>query len=359
MDQSRWRTLPRGTVTPFSFEAIRPKEIELPVRDRNGKDYFEGFEVALKKVSQDLPVATNILGQVMQLLWDGIAKPILDALCFEKPTGGGPLPRMWWVTTGWLNVLPIHSAATFSDFPEGTIVDSVMDRVVSSYIPYLRALEFARKKRDAILEDVQSSSPGSALFVQMPETPGYDPFINAEKEVDEATRIVEKFFACTQSKRPVRNQVLREMKKVSMMHFVCHGIADEDDPTKSRLLLSDHARAPFNVRVCLEAKPEVCQLAYLSACETAMSKNVALKDEGIHIVDAIPMAGVPNVIATWWRVVDEESVSVASGFYKNLVDECGAFDTARAGRAIHATAKDLRDRGINPFIWAAYVHFGA
>ncbi len=159
------------------------QNIELPVRDHNGKDYHEGFEVALSKLGQDLSVATNILSQVMQLLWDGIAKPVLDALCFKNFTNVGSLPQVWWITTGWLNMLPIHTAANFSDGPGGTIVDSVMDRVVSSYIPNLRALKFARKRRGAILDDVPLSL-GTAVFFQMSETPGYDPLPNAKKEVE-------------------------------------------------------------------------------------------------------------------------------------------------------------------------------
>ena len=333
--------------------------IGLPVRNQDCIDHHKRFEEALKKVSQDIPVATNLLGQVMQSMWEGIAKPVLDALGFQKPTTRGPLPRMWWVTTGWLNVLPIHAAATFSDSPGGTIVDSVMDRVVSSYVPNLRALQFARKRRDTTTQHLHPPDLGTALFVQMPKTPGHDPLTNAEKEVDEAIRIVGKSYESVRCDKPRRNQVLREMQNASIVHFVCHGIADSDDPTKSRLLLSDHVTAPFDVRAWHKAKLDNCRLAYLSACETAMTKNLALKDEGIHIADTVLMAGVPNVIATWWRVVDEESVNVASGFYENLVDGCGGFDSARSGRAIHAAAKSLRDGGTNPFIWAAYVHFGA
>ena len=292
-------------------------------------------------------------------MWEGIAKPVLDALGFQKPTTKGPLPRMWWLTTCWLNVLPIHAAATFSDSPGGTIVDSVMDRVVSSYVPNLRALQFARKRRDTTTQRPHPPDLGTALFVQMSTTPGQDPLTNAKKEVDEAIRIVGKSYKSVRRDKPCRNQVLREMQNASIVHFVCHGIADSDDPTKSRLLLSDHVTAPFDVRAWHKAKLDNCQLAYLSACETAMTKNLALKDEGIHIANAALMAGVPNVIATWWRVVDEESVSMASGFYENLGDGCGGFDIARSGRAIHAVAKVLRDGGANPFIWAPYVHFGA
>ena len=350
-------------ITPWYSHAVLIQDtnihnIGLPVRNQNCIDDHKKFEEALRKVSQDLPLATSLLGQVMQSMWEGIAKPVLDALGFEKPTTRGPLPRMWWVTTGWLNVLPIHAAATFSDSPGGTIVDSVIDRVVSSYVPNLRALQFARKRRDATTR-LQPPDLGTALFVQMPKTPGHDPLTNAEKEVDEAIRIVGKAYESVRCDKPRRNQVLREMQKATIVHFVCHGIADSDDPTKSRLLLSDHVTAPLDVRACHKAKVDNCRLAYLSACETAMTKNLALKDEGIHIADAVLMAGVPNVIATWWRVVDEESVSLVSGFYENLVDGCGGFDDARSGRAIHAAAKAVRDGGTNSFIWAAYVHFGA
>ncbi len=90
-----------------------------------------------------------------------------------------------------------------------------------------------------------------------------------------------------------------------------------------------------------------------------MTKNVSPRDESIHIADAVLMAAVPHVIATWWRVADEESVNMANGFYSNMIDDRGAFDTARSARAIHASSKALRDEGTNPFTWGAYVHFGA
>ena len=348
-------------VTPWYSHAILIRHdsianIELPIRDHDGKECHEGFEVALKQVTHDLPAATNVLGQVMQWLWDGIAKPILDALGFKKTTDGSTLPRMWWLTTGWLNVLPIHTAANFSDTPGANIVDSVMDRVVSSYVPNLRALKFARGRHTTLWNNEQAEK---MLLVQMLETPGYDTLPNSRKEIAEVARIVGGSFSCIQRENPTRKIVMADMEQVSLMHFVCHGVADADDPTKSRLLLADHVISPFDVRACHKANLDKCQLAYLSACETAMTRNPALKDEGIHIADAVLMAGVPNVIATWWRVVDEESVSMAVGFYENLVDDDGLFSTARSARAVHAAAKILRDKGTNPFIWGAYVHFGA
>ncbi|KAM0805405.1 hypothetical protein BDR22DRAFT_884935 [Usnea florida] len=95
--------------------------IGLPVRNQDCIDHHERFEEALRKVPQDLPAATNLLGQVMQSMWEGIAKPVLDALCFEKPTTQGPLPRMWWVTTCWLNVLPMLHVIHRPSIPMVTI----------------------------------------------------------------------------------------------------------------------------------------------------------------------------------------------------------------------------------------------
>ena len=346
-------------LTPWYSHAIliqstKIENLELDIQELNGKDYYDGLVEALKRLPHYLNTATNILGQVMQLLWDRIAKPILDALGFQKVARGTALPRMWWLTTGWLNVLPIHAAADFSDGPGGTITDSVVDRAVSSYAPNLRALAHARRRRDALLP----SDTRTSLVVSMPETPGYEALPNASKEADEVTCTLTRYAACYSLDRPSRSQVLQGMRKASVVHFICHGISDQEDPTKSRLLLTDHARCPLDIRALHKTKFEHCALAYLSACETAITKDLALMDEGIHIADAILMAGVPSVIATWWEVVDEESVNVSRCFYEGLTEQGGTLDTSRSAEAIHRGVRILKDRGVNPFIWAAYVHFG-
>ena len=92
------------------------------------------------------------------------------------------------------------------------MVDFVMDRVVSSYVPNLRALQFARKRRDTTSQRLHPPDLGTALFVQMPKTPGHDAIQNAEKEVDEVIRIVGQSYDSVRCDQPRRNHVLREMQ---------------------------------------------------------------------------------------------------------------------------------------------------
>jgi CHAT domain-containing protein len=109
-----------------------------------------------------------------------------------------------------------------------------------------------------------------------------------------------------------------------------------------------------------------CQLAYLSACESAVNKDMRLKEEGLHLSGALQMAGVPNTVATWWEISDAVSVTVAKEFYEGLVGK-GILNVGMAGEALHAVTLRLRNgylkerrRGeeFSALIWGAYVHFG-
>ena len=111
---------------------------------------------------------------------------------------------------------------------------------------------------------------------------------------------------------------------------------------------------------------ENCQLAYLSACESAVNKDMKLKEEGLHLSGALQMAGVPNTVATFWEISDAESVRIAREFYGGLVKR-DMLDVGRAAEALHAVTlgvrngrlKETRWEGrLSALIWGAYVHFG-
>ena len=104
---------------------------------------------------------------------------------------------------------------------------------------------------------------------------------------------------------------------------------------------------------------ENCQLAYLSACETAVNRDEKLAEEGLQISGAFQMAGVPNTVATWREINDWEAVAVGEGFYGRLKDEEGRIDVGRAAWALRGTMMQMRDAGVSPLILGSYVHFGA
>ena len=109
--------------------------------------------------------ARETFNGVLGWLWDAVAEPVLDALGLrEPPEPGGPCPRIWWSPTGVLNSFPLH-AAGHHDLPGA----SVLDRVVSSYTPTIRALLFSRSRTRHAAQERR------VLAVAMPETPGHSP----------------------------------------------------------------------------------------------------------------------------------------------------------------------------------------
>ncbi|NUP25211.1 MAG: CHAT domain-containing protein [Nocardia sp.] len=159
---------------------------------------------------------------------------------------------------------------------------------------------------------------------------------------------------------PTRDRVLRLLRECSIVHFACHGVSDTADPSRSRLLLHDHATAPFTVAALAPLDLGHARLAYLSACETATT-GPELIDEAIHLASAFQLAGYPQVIGTLWTVDDETSTEIADRFYAALTPSGGVVpDTSRAAHALHDAVRTMRDiYRATPSLWAAHLHAGA
>ncbi len=73
--------------------------------------------------------------QTLEWLWETVADPILQTLAHVSPPGPDrPWPRVQWCPTGPLAALPLHAVGYRGDGR------AVLDRVVSSYTPTVRAL---------------------------------------------------------------------------------------------------------------------------------------------------------------------------------------------------------------------------
>ncbi|GGP07625.1 CHAT domain-containing protein [Nonomuraea glycinis] len=227
---------------------------------------------------RDRVAAQDTLHEVLEWLWDAAAGPVLDALDLDGGSDAD-LPRVWWVTGGMLGMLPLHAAGHHRDGGP-----SVMDRVVSSCTPTVRALRHARR----------SIAPGGGrtLIVAMPETPDQDPLPNAAAEA----------------------ALLHERMPDALTLI-------------GSLLLADHDGAPFTVAGLTSVNLERAELAYLSACSTALmsvvtlgsveldpalraelpglaaavpavNQNADLVDEAIHLSSAFQLAGFRHVVST-------------------------------------------------------------
>lgn len=306
---------------------------------------------------------------VLEWLWDAVAGPVLDALDYRGRPADDRWPRVWWVPCGLLGLLPIHAAgyqATTTD-PEPS---TVIDRVVSSYTPSLRALIHTHG-RSAV-----SRPMPEVLAVAMPTTPGIRGLGRLPAVPDEI-RMLRRYFPDltvlvgageaieNATAEPTKSTVLGRLADHPVAHFSCHGHSDQSDPSRSRLLLQDHQSNPFTAASLGPVALDQAQLAYLSACSTAATRPLALLDESIHLASAFQIAGFRHVISTLWEILDESSVRVADDFYGHLRGSDGAFDVDRAAHSLHRATRAARDtidangRPQHPFFWASYVHIGA
>ncbi|WP_217441525.1 CHAT domain-containing tetratricopeptide repeat protein [Nocardia barduliensis] len=309
--------------------------------------------------------AQQQLSACLRWLWDNAAAPVLDELGHRQPRAADTLgPRVWWSPGGLLGLLPIHAAGyhTASE-PRGR---TVLDRVVSSYVPTVAALRHARRASGPAVSE-------SAVIVAMPTTPHVkgrlasvtdevrivsartpSPITLVEPDPNEAT-------PPEVGRLPTRDNVLSLLRRSTIAHFACHGISDSTDPSRSRLLLRDHTTKPLTVSTVAAIHLDDARLAYLSACQTALTTDQRFIDEAIHLTSAFQLAGYRHVVGTLWAVNDSASAHIAEHFYAGLsATQSPVPDIDHAAHALHHAVRDLRDAiPAAPFLWASHLHVGA
>jgi len=252
---------------------------------------------------------------VLEWLWDSVVKPVLAAMdLVQKPSTDDDFPRVCWVGSGLLNILPIH-AAGYQDLPQ---LENALDCVISSYSPTFKALSYAEEHA---LQAKSLDVAENALVVSMPTTPNALPLRNVIKEVEELRCLLSTAsISMTEKQNPSRSEILNELPKYTIVHFACHGESMRD-PSQSRLLLQDWVTSPLTVSdiVSLNVRASGAKFAYLSACNTSKSEDGSLLDESISLTSAMQLSGFPSVVGTLWSVQAAQSVEVARDVYKYIL----------------------------------------
>ncbi|MEU9869655.1 CHAT domain-containing protein [Actinomadura sp. NPDC048021] len=290
------------------------------------------------------------MSRTLEWLWDAVAGPVLDHLGIGgPPQDGAPWPRLWWCLSGLLSFLPVH-AAGYHGTAAGETPATVVDRVVCSTTPTLRALTHAR--RDAA--DTAPTDGDRAVAVAMPGTPGgRSDLPGAEAEAALVGRRFPGPVDVLTGPAATHEAVLAALPKARWAHFACHGHSDLADPSSGHLLLADHQTRPLTVTDLAGLRMDGAELAFLSACSTARP-GARLADEAIHLASAFQLAGYRHVIGTLWPIGDRHAVDIADLVYTAVAD---GGDVAGA---VHAATRRMRDLWPEyPSVWASHVHVGA
>jgi hypothetical protein len=311
------------------LEALRV--LQLPVPERN--------------LTTTTAAQANIRN-VLNWLWTAVAYPALNALGAVRDTEPTATPiRVWWCPTGALSVFPLHAAAP-RDKP-ATSRHAVIDHVISSYTPTLRALIDARARPRS------NETPG-LLLMAVPDFPGQYYLPNAVPETERIQSIYRGECTTLVRAQATRQRALQELPQHLWVHFSCHGGQDFARPSQGGLLLND---TMLTVQDIAERVSAQADLAFLSACQTAIS-GTALLDESIHLAAALQTMGFRHVIATLWSIYDSTSPEIAVSVYEFLQRK-GHPDARQAAAALHeALLQARRSRPGDPTVWAPYIHIG-
>jgi hypothetical protein len=341
-----------GVLDPVPLTGLTPETVY---------DRVTAFLGALEDAGS--PAAEQRLGDTLGWLWDTLAGPVLDRLGITgPPQPGKPPPRLWWCVSGLLSFLPVHAAGhhhTRDDAAPATVID----RVISSYTPTIRALIYARRSPSPTADD-GSDQPGAGeriigagdrIIAVMPDTSGA-PLPGAQAEVTKLQQRFPSRITVLTGQQATHDTVLRALQAGRWAHFACHGASDLSNPSASYLQLTDHRQRPLTVMDVARLRLDDADLAFLSACSTGRPGG-RLADEAIHLASAFQLAGYRHVIATLWPIVDRHAVDIADQIYTTLTT-AGEDDVAGA---VHAAVRRMRRRwGWNsPSVWASHIHAGA
>ena len=367
-----------GLIVAFSVSKLRSdailvtqteiRAIPLPELDYDTLEEKSGIlsDGVMKGPKRTMPHRLNTLKGVMLWLWKAAVEPVLQELNFIQDVSkhhGEPLPRIWWISSGRMGLMPIHAAGDYASDPK--IITS--NYVISSYTPTIKSLAYARRKASE-----QRRLGNNVLIVGnslgTSRTPGKGVLTEVRAETEAIEKIAKGAIgtACTIPHPPFKKTVLDSLSSCNIAHFSCHGVTDPRNPCKSHLLLAGPGVTetdPLRIKELSNRNLDRSMLAYLSACHTANYTSETLLDESIHIASGFQLAGFPHVIGTLWEANDFKASEVATEFYKNLFDSLDSgrgFEDGIVAEALHRAVASLREEfEDNPILWAPFIHLGA
>jgi hypothetical protein len=287
--------------------------------------------------------AERMLTSILRWLWRTVAKPVLDELGYTTTPPGedeSTWPRLWWCPTGLLTLLPLHAAG--DHLADGPNRPTVLDRVVSSYTPTLRALIQAR-------EPLPTDQPAELLVIAVPQVEGEAPLPEVMREL----AMIEQRFAgrhvVLEGTAATVNEVAAKLLEHRWAHFSCHGNQVLDDPSQGGLRLADGTLTIGR----LSGQQYQGEFAFLAACKTATG-GVNLADEAITLAAALHYTGYRHVIGTLWTVSDVTAAEVAEAVYGS---HDAPFEPGRCVFHLHRVLRQLRDKQ-RLSVWTPFSHIG-
>jgi len=218
----------------------------------------------------------------------------------------------------------------------------------SKYLADQFELAFSQGTSDASITPPEAISPGSAALVVVASAdPSLTALPGADQEGTEVAGVFRKAVLIS-GRRVTREEVLAQLRDAQLFHFAGHAFAGSDRAglvMGPESLLSAHDIAALRLRNL--------KLAVLSACDTANGDEGTPADLN-SVARTLVAAGVPNVVASRWRVDSATTRELMRAFYSSLVS---GKSPAAALRAAGDTVRSMPGYR-HPYYWASFAVFG-
>lgn len=206
------------------------------------------------------------------------------------------------VPVGKLNLFPFH-AAWIDDprAPNGRRY--ALDTLTISYTPSAQALASAAK---------QAGAAERRRFLGV-STPG-----SAAAPLSQSRQQVAMLAACFENVTMLDCQkvsgkcVLGQLAQHDVIHFSCHGKADQDNPLSSRLML--YGEDIVTLDQLLRLQGEGFRMVTLSACESGLS-DTKLPEEFVSFATGFLAAHAACVVAPFWAVEELSTLLLMTRYY--------------------------------------------
>ncbi|MCB0041377.1 MAG: CHAT domain-containing protein, partial [Caldilinea sp.] len=115
-----------------------------------------------------------------------------------------------------------------------------------------------------------------------------------------------------------RDALWQALPNATWLHLSCHGQFNPQEPLDSALLLAAGTR--ITLRELLDRQQAAAlqgiRLAFLSACQTAITDFNNVPDESVGLPAGFLQAGIPAVVGTLWPVNDASTALLVTRFYE-------------------------------------------
>lgn len=275
--------------------------------------------------------------------------------------------------TGQLTLIPIHASGTYSD---GICCsDYFISSYTSTLTTLLKSQSSSQQSLSAYMAKVVLAAVPHATYRHAPHIHGTTQEVNAVYAQLNGVQPPLHPSQVVILHSAMSEDLLAQLKDVSILHLASHGEQLQGDPLQSGFLMADRL---LTVEDLMKHSVPNAFLAILSACQTARG-DVSQADQAVHLAATMQFLGFKSVVATMWyacalvllnvtnclcrSMSDSVGTDIAKILYQHMYkDPSKPLDPDVVALALDEAVQKLRTsahgKEMPPSIWAPFIHIG-